>query len=153
MTTDLILPPGLTLPPGVSAEKAFPRSDETEEELTAEQRGRTLPEPTGWRILCMVPPAKDLIDGTSLNLVKAAETIKVEEQTTAVLFVLKVGPLAFKDPAKFGPDCTPWCKEGDFILVRTYTGTRFKVFGREFRLLNDDQVDAVVSDPRGITRA
>jgi hypothetical protein len=153
MTTDLILPPGLTLPPGVSAEKAFPRSDETEEELTADQRGRTLPEPTGWRILCMVPPAKDLIDGTSLNLVKAAETIKVEEQTTAVLFVLKVGPLAFKDPAKFGPDCTPWCKEGDFILVRTYTGTRFKVFGREFRLLNDDQVDAVVSDPRGITRA
>ena len=153
MTTDLILPPGLTLPPGISAEKAFPRSDETEEELTSEQRGRSLPDPTGWRILCMVPPAKDLIDGTSLNLVKAAETIKVEEQTTAVLFVLKVGPLAYKDPAKFGSDCTPWCKEGDFILVRTYTGTRFKVFGREFRLLNDDQVDAVVSDPRGITRA
>jgi hypothetical protein len=46
-----------------------------------------------------------------------------------------------------------WCKEGDFILVRTYSGTRFKIFGKEFRLINDDQVDAVVQDPRGLTRA
>jgi len=45
------------------------------------------------------------------------------------------------------------CQKGDFVLVRTYSGTRFKIFGKEFRLINDDQVDAVVQDPRGLTRA
>jgi co-chaperonin GroES (HSP10) len=47
----------------------------------------------------------------------------------------------------------PWCKEGDFVITRAYAGTRFKIHGREFRLINDDQVEAVVQDPRGITRA
>jgi len=68
-----------------------------------------------------------------------------------VLFVLKVGPEAYADKTKFPSG--PWCKPGDFVLVRTYSGTRFKIFGKEFRLLNDDQIDAVVQDPRGITRA
>jgi co-chaperonin GroES (HSP10) len=77
--------------------------------------------------------------------------MKAEEHGTAVLFVLKVGPEAYKDEKKFPSG--PWCKEGDFVLVRTYSGTRFKVYGKEFRLLNDDQIEAVVQDPRGISRA
>jgi co-chaperonin GroES (HSP10) len=64
---------------------------------------------------------------------------------------MKVGADAYADKAKFPTG--PWCKEGDFVLVRTYTGTRFKIFGKEFRLINDDQVDAVVQDPRGLSRA
>ena len=68
-----------------------------------------------------------------------------------MLFVLDVGPDAYGDKTKFPNG--PWCKAGDFVLVRTYSGTRFKIYGREFRLLNDDQIDAVVDDPRGITRA
>jgi hypothetical protein len=47
----------------------------------------------------------------------------------------------------------PWCKEGDFVLVRTYSGTRFKIYGKEFRVINDDMIEAVVQDPRGLTRA
>jgi co-chaperonin GroES (HSP10) len=76
---------------------------------------------------------------------------KIEEHSTTVLFVVKVGPDAYKDEGKFPHG--PWCKEGDFVLVRAYSGTRFKIHGREFRLLNDDQVEAVVEDPRGYTRA
>jgi co-chaperonin GroES (HSP10) len=75
----------------------------------------------------------------------------VEEQTTSILFVLDVGPDAYGDKEKFPGG--PWCQKGDFVLVRTYSGTRFKVHGKEFRLLNDDQIDGVVDDPRGYTRA
>jgi co-chaperonin GroES (HSP10) len=72
-----------------------------------------------------------------------------EEQTTSVLFVVKVGPDAYKDSAKFPGG--PWCKPGDFVMTRTYTGTRFKMYGKEMRLINDDQIEGVVQDPRGIS--
>jgi co-chaperonin GroES (HSP10) len=123
--------------------------EEPNEEIPIEERGRMLPHPTGWKILCGVPEVSDKFENS--ELVKAQALIRAEEHTTTVLFVLKVGPLAYKDEAKFGG--VPWCKEGDFILTRAYSGTRFKIYGREFRLLNDDQIDAVVDDPRGITRA
>ena len=120
-------------------------------EATAEERARQLPDPTGWKLLCAVPDVSEKIDGTELDLVKATSTLRQEEHATTVLFVLKVGPDAYKDQSKFPAGA--WCKEGDFVLVRTYSGTRFKIFGKEFRLINDDQVDAVVQDPRGLTRA
>jgi co-chaperonin GroES (HSP10) len=85
------------------------------------------------------------------GLLKADETMRTEELTSPVLFVMEVGPQAYKDADKF-PD-GPWCKAGDFILTRPYTGTRVKIHGKEFRLINDDQVEAVVQDPRGISRA
>ena len=69
----------------------------------------------------------------------------------SVLFVLKVGPDAYKDTNKFPTGA--WCEAGDFVIVRAYAGTRFKIYGKEFRLINDDQIEAVVDDPRGITRA
>jgi co-chaperonin GroES (HSP10) len=155
--SDLYLPPSMTAwqksVPGLLDEViTIQNRAEPAPEESAEDKARNVPEPTGWKILCIVPPVSKKIEGTTLELEKAAETLRVEEQTSTVLYVLKVGPLAYKDEQKF-PDGLPWCKEGDFILVRSYTGTRFKVFGREFRLLNDDQVDAVVQDPRGITRA
>jgi co-chaperonin GroES (HSP10) len=96
-----------------------------------------------------VPDVTETFEGT--NIVKADAFMKSEEHGTTVLYVLKVCHDAYNDKAKFPNG--PWCKAGDFILVRTYSGTRFKIYGKEFRLLNDDQVDAVVEDPRGITRA
>ena len=120
-------------------------------EATDEQKATQLPKPTGWKILCAVPDISERIDGTSLDLVRPIEGMRLEETATTVLFVLKVGPDAYNDTAKFPNGA--WCKEGDFVLVRTYSGTRFKIFGKEFRLINDDQVDAVVLDPRGLTRA
>jgi len=118
-------------------------------EATDEEKARQLPDPTGWKILCAVPDVVETFENSSI--VKAGSFMKQEEHATTVLFVVKVGPDAYGDKSKF--PAGPWCKEGDFVLVRTYSGTRFKIYGKEFRLLNDDQVDAVVQDPRGLTRA
>ena len=143
--SNLILPPGLTLPPEIQ-----PR-ETPEEHIPIEERGKSLPEPSGWRILCVVPDVSEKIDGTELDLVKATASLRQEEHATTVLFVAKLGPQAYQDKDKFGD--TPWCKQGDFVLVRAYSGTRFKIYGKEFRLINDDQVEGVVEDPRGISRA
>jgi co-chaperonin GroES (HSP10) len=85
------------------------------------------------------------------GIIKADDTKRVEEQTTVVLFVVKLGNLAYKDAERFPTGA--WCKEGDFVLTRPYSGTRVVIHGREFRIINDDTVEAVVEDPRGIRRA
>ena len=111
-----------------------------------------LPTPKGYRILCAVPDAADELELESgLKLAKASETKRIEENGTVVLFVLKMGDLCYHEASKFPTGA--WCKEGDFVLTRAYAGTRFKIHGREFRLLNDDSVEGVVDDPRGYTRA
>lgn len=108
-----------------------------------------LPKPAGYKLLCAVPQIDSKFDNSML--VKPDAVARVEEQTTTILFVLGVGPDAYKDEAKFPTG--PWCKEGDFVLVRTYAGTRFRVHGKEFRILNDDQIEGTVDDPRGYSRA
>jgi co-chaperonin GroES (HSP10) len=141
----LILPPGISLPPHIQPVEQPDEDDDNETKAGA------LPTPTGWKLLCVVPEVDTKIAGTSLDLLRDATTMRQEEHATTVLFVLRVGSDAYKDTAKFPNGA--WCKEGDFVLVRTYSGTRFKIFNKEFRLINDDQVDAVVQDPRGLTRA
>jgi co-chaperonin GroES (HSP10) len=115
---------------------------------TDDRKAKQLPEPSGYRILCAIPDAEEKTAG---GIYKADTTLQFEELTTPVLFVLKVGPDAFKDASRFPSG--PWCKEGDFILTRPHAGSRVKIHGREFRIINDDSVEAVVEDPRGITRA
>ena len=83
-------------------------------------------------------------------MVKADSTINNEETLTTVLFVVDLGPDCYKDPSRFPTG--PWCKQGDFILVRPHAGTRLVIHGREFRIINDDSVEGVVADPRGIKR-
>lgn len=107
-----------------------------------------LPKPTGFHILCAVPEVKKTFGGT---VVKPDETVRVEEQTTQVLFVIDLGPAAYLDKTRFPTG--PWCKKGDFVICRGYAGTRMKIHGREFRLINDDSVEAVVDNPVGIGRA
>ena len=117
--------------------------------LEAEQKAKQVPDPSGYHLLCMIPKIEDTYGDSAI--IKADETVKTEEQTTVILFVAKVGPDAYKDANKFPTG--PWCKEGDFVLVRPYTGTRVLIHGTEWRLINDDSVQAVVQDPRGIRRA
>ena len=143
--SEIILPPGIALPDHIQPIEA-PEAD-----ADNETKAGALPTPCGWKILCIVPEVDEKIAGTTLDLVRDAASMRGEEHGTTVLFVLRIGPDAYKDTAKFPTG--PWCKEGDFILVRTYSGTRFKIFGKEFRSINDDMVDMVVPDPRGITRA
>ena len=125
--------------------------DAPADDVDDETKATALPTPVGHKLLCVVPEVDEKIAGTSLDLVRDTATLRQEEHATTVLFVLRMGPSAYKDPERFPTGA--WCKEGDFVLVRTYTGTRFKIFGKEFRIINDDQVDCVVDDPRGLTRA
>ena len=115
---------------------------------TPEEKARQLPDPSGYRILCAIPEIESKFDS---GIVKADITLQHEELLTTVLFVIKLGPDCYKDATRFPSG--PWCEQGDFILVRPNAGTRVKIHGREFRIINDDSVEGVVQDPRGISRA
>jgi co-chaperonin GroES (HSP10) len=116
---------------------------------TAEEKAKQLPMPSGYRILCAIPEAEKEYEG-DLGLVKEDETMRTEELLTTVLFVVDLGPDCYKDPTRFPTG--PWCKKGDFVLVRPHAGTRLLIHDREFRIINDDSVEGVVEDPRGIKR-
>jgi co-chaperonin GroES (HSP10) len=115
---------------------------------SAEQKARVLPDPSTFYLLCALPESEDTFDN---GLAKAGTTMHYEEILSPVLFVMKMGPDAYKDTKKFPNG--PSCEVGDFVLVRPNTGTRIKIHGKEFRLIYDDSVEAVVQDPRGISRA
>ena len=113
----------------------------------AEEKARQLPKPQGYRILCAIPEADKEFDS---GIIKSDETMRNEELLTTVLFVVDMGPDCYKDPSRFPNG--PWCQIGDFVLVRPNAGTRLVIHDREFRIINDDSVEAVVQDPRGIKR-
>ena len=114
---------------------------------TAEEKAKQIPDPATYHLLCMLPEAKEEYEG---GLIKASQTMHFEELLSPVLFVAKMGPDAFKDEKRFPSG--PSCKVGDFIIVRPNTGTRMKIHGTEWRLINDDSVEAVIQDPRGVQR-
>lgn len=116
---------------------------------TPEEKAKQLPDPKTFHMLCVVPEAMEEFANSSL--LKTTTIMHYEEVLTPVLFVVKLGPDCYKDATRFpsGPSCV----EGDFIIVRPNSGTRLKIHGREFRIINDDSVEAVVEDPRGIQRA
>ena len=116
-----------------------------------EEKAKQLPDPAGFMLLTVVPEAMEEYAESELGIVKSSKEIWKEEILTPVLFVVKMGPEAYTDKTRFPSG--PRCKTGDFIIVRPNSGTRLKIHGREFRLINDDNVEAVVQDPRGITRA
>lgn len=113
-----------------------------------EEKAKQLPKPSGYRILCAIPPTENEFEDSSL--VKADITIRNEELMTTVLWVVELGPDCYKDEKRFPNG--PWCKKGDFVLVRPHSGSRLVIHGREFRIINDDSVEGVVEDPRGIKR-
>lgn len=114
---------------------------------SSEEKAKQLPEPVTYHLLCVLPEVDENYEN---GIVKAGQTIYFEEVTSPVLFVVKMGPDAYADKSRFPSG--PSCKVGDFVLVRPNTGTRLKIHGREFRIINDDSVQAVVEDPRGIVR-
>jgi len=115
---------------------------------TAEEKAKQLPSPVRFQILTVLPEIDEEYES---GLLKSNQSMHYEEVLTPVLFVVKLGPDAYKDPVRFPSG--PSCKVGDFVIVRPNTGTRLKIHGKEFRIINDDSVEAVVQDPRGITRA
>jgi co-chaperonin GroES (HSP10) len=115
----------------------------SQEELEAQ-----LPVPVGYKLLIALPQ----VEGTyESGIAKAERTMQQEQILSIVGAVLDMGSQAYSDSDRFPNG--PWCKVGDFVMFRANTGTRFKVAGVEYRLMNDDSIEAVVSDPRGVVRA
>ncbi len=114
---------------------------------TEEKVASKLPRPQGYKILIGVPEVSDKTEGG----VFMPDGLRSAEETASIIgFVMSLGPDCYADKDKFPNG--PFCKEGDFVIFRSYSGTRFKIYGKEFRLINDDTVEAVVDDPRGYTR-
>jgi co-chaperonin GroES (HSP10) len=112
-----------------------------------EEKAKQVPDPKTYHILCILPEANEAYDS---GILKAGNTVNYEELLSPILFVAKIGPDAFKDDKRFPSG--PSCAVGDFVIVRPNSGTRFKIHGREMRIINDDSIEAVVQDPRGLTR-
>jgi len=120
----------------------------TGDKTTDERVASKLPQPQGYKILIGVPEISEKTEGG----VFMPDGLKSAEETASIIgFVMKFGPDAYNDENKFPNGA--YCKEGDFVIFRSYSGTRFKIHGKEFRLINDDTVEAVVEDPRGYSRA
>ena len=118
---------------------------------SSEEKAKQLPDPKTFHLLCVVPEAMESFAESESGIIKSSHSMYYEEVLTPVLFVVKVGPDAYKDVTRFPSG--PSCKEGDFVICRPNSGTRLKIHGREFRIINDDSVEGTVEDPRGITRA
>jgi co-chaperonin GroES (HSP10) len=119
-----------------------------ETENTTEYEAQ-LPTPVGYRVLIALPQIEDKFEGT--NILKT-DTIKQQEHVMSIIgLVLDMGEQAYSDESRFPTG--PWCKPGDYVMFRANTGTRFKIGSVEYRLMNDDSVEAVVADPRGVQRA
>jgi co-chaperonin GroES (HSP10) len=114
---------------------------------TDEEKAKQLPKPSGYRILCAIPDVEKAYES---GILKTDETVRFDELLTTVLFVVELGPDCYKDKDRFPSG--PWCKKGEFVLVRPNAGTRLVIHGREFRIINDDSVEGIVDDPRGIKR-
>ena len=107
-----------------------------------------LPHPKGYKLLIAIPKVEEKTDAG----VYMPDTLTKMEQTASIVgLVLEMGEDDYADEQKFPHGA--YCKKGDFVIFRSYSGTRFKVKNEEFRLINDDTVEAVVDDPRGFVRA
>jgi|TARA_R100000687_G_C6357466_1_gene121808 co-chaperonin GroES (HSP10) len=138
------------MPESLAVVKNEPEEEKVEEIEIDESEARKasqMPKPKGYKILIALPEPDEKTDG---GIIKSSQTIYNEEVGSIVGFVLDMGPDAYANHGRFPTG--PFCKKGDWIVMRSYSGTRFLVHGREFRLINDDSVEAVVEDPRGIVK-
>jgi len=133
--------------------KTAAKEEENVVPMAETRKATELPEPQGWRILLAIPEVQEKTEG---GIIKADITKDQETTGTVLGVVLKMGPLCYTDD-RYRPspdeDPIPWCRNGDIVLLGAYKGVRFKIHGKEFRIINEDTVQAVVEDPRGYTRA
>jgi|TARA_B110000908_G_C9885177_1_gene284359 co-chaperonin GroES (HSP10) len=118
-------------------------------EVTEEELDAQLPKPVGYRLLVALPEVEDTY-GES-GIIKSSREMHNDHIMSIMGLVLDMGRCAYSDKERFPTG--PWCKTGDYVMFRMNTGTRFKVGGVEYRLMNDDSIEATVTDPRGISRA
>jgi co-chaperonin GroES (HSP10) len=109
----------------------------------------SLPTPVGYKLMVAIP---EVAEKTAGGIIRPDQLRDKEGSAGIVAMVVSMGGMAYKDEKRF-PD-GPWCAVGDWVLMRPYSGTRFRVkaTGGEYRMINDDTVEAVVPDPRQVVR-
>ena len=107
-----------------------------------------IPKPVGYRLLIALP---NVVETSGGEIVKATKTLRDDYVLSTIGLVLDMGEQAYADKDRFPTG--PWCKQGDYVMFRANTGTRFKVGAQEYRLMNDDSIEAIVDDPSVVTRA
>ena len=123
----------------------IPKPESVKKPEPTEEVKSQLPVPKGWKILIAMPEAKETTDG---GIIKASQT-RVDEETSNICgYVLKLGTEAYCDEKRFPTG--PWCKEGDWVLITSYAGSRIKIEDGELRIVNEDEIIATVDDPRDI---
>jgi len=104
-----------------------------------------LPEPSGWRMLVLPFTPKEKTKG---GIIFSQESLDRARMVTNCGYVIKMGPLCYKDKDKF--ETGPWCKTGDWVIFARYAGSRLPIEGGEVRLLNDDEVLGTIKDPESV---
>lgn len=117
--------------------------------LTDKEIDAQLPKPVGYRVLVALPQQKDTYEGS--NILKTDTAKRLDHIMSIMGLVMDMGDQAYADKERFPTGA--WCKQGDYVMFRANTGTRFTVNGLEYRLMNDDSIEAVIDDPTGIKRA
>ena len=108
-----------------------------------------LPRPRGCKILIGIPKMERKTAG---GLALPDEMVEREEAAGTLARVLAIGPDAYKTLE----GCSaPYCKVGDWVVMRPYSGTRFKIeqWEHEFRLVNDNTIEGTIDDPSFLMRA
>ena len=120
-----------------------------EEGISEEEFELQLPKPVGYRVLVALPQPEDKFEGT--NVLKTDKAKQLDHVMSIIGLVIDMGDQAYNDPERFPTG--KWCDVGDYVMFRMNSGTRFSIQGVEYRLMNDDSIEAVVADPAGIQRA
>lgn len=123
-------------------------TEQTEVQLTEAEVEQQLPRPVGYMVMVALPKVEEAYES---GIIKADQARREEYIMSTMGAVIDMGAEAYSDKDRFPNG--PWCKVGDFVMFRPNTGTRFKVNGQEMRLMNDDSIQAVVPDPKGVMRA
>ena len=121
---------------------------DTKRKVREKKEVEKIPHPTGFRLVILPLTLKSK---TKAGLHLTDETIEQAQITTNICKVLKVGPDAYKDKERFPNG--PWCKEGDWVIIAKYAGSRISIEGGELRIINDDEILATIDHPRDILSA
>jgi len=108
-----------------------------------------LPKPVGYRLLIALPQVSETYEGTSI--IRTDKERDREHIMSIIGLVVDMGEQCYSDSDRFPSGA--WCQPGDYVMFRMNSGTRFRMGGTEYRLMNDDSIEAVVADPRGIQHA
>ena len=128
-------------------------SDKKVVELSEEKEKKAaskLPEPCSYHILVALPEQEEKTEGG----IYLTDNVREREETASITaYVMALGPDCYAETTQRKFPSGAYCKEGDWIVMRAYSGTRIEIHGKKFRLITDDVPQAIVENPLGVIRA